>query len=415
RSNLEKIIDDFDLAGQTRRPAPVRTLFSLLGKSQDKGISKEAVVESTARNISINVIGDRKAGDAFSITYTGTDPRTAMEITNALASLFIEKNLKAREQYAEGTSYFLAAELDSAKKELEKQERAIRNFKERYMGSLPQQLDANLRTLDRLEHERDAVNTELRNAEDKKVLLETQLGQAVPGAPGGQITPLAQELASLQQELAGLLAQYKESYPDIVSTRQRIREIKEMLAKSSRPEGGGTDQDVEFSPEQSRPDIYNSMVTVRSQIASLKQRLADIKSQTAMYERRVEETPANEQKLADLSRDYDISLSNYQSLLEKKLNARLSENLEKRQKGERFLVLDSANLPERPFKPNKLTVTAMGTMAGTGLAAAIIFLLEFLNPVFRKPEEIEERLNLPILTSIPRFSTGQDAAKKPAA
>ncbi len=412
RTNLEKIVDRFNLARKPHVSAPMRLVNSMLGRNYDEAALKEAAVQNTARNIKIDVIGDRKAGDAFSVTYTGTNPQTTMEITNALASLFIEKNLKAREQYVEGTSDFLSGELTSAKKGLEKQEKAIRSFKEKNMGSLPQQLDANLRTLDRIEHERDAVNAELRNAEDKKILLETQLGQVVPGATGGEISPLALELAKLQQQLVALRAQYKDNYPDIISTRQRIRDIKETLAASNKASKEGVQTQTEYSMEQSNPEIYNSLVTVKSQIAALKQRLAEIKSQTALYEKRVEETPANEQKLADLSRDYDISLTNYQALLSKKLNARLSENLEKRQKGERFLVLDSANLPERPFKPNKESVTAMGTMAGVGISAALIFLLEFLNPVFRKPTEVENVLDLPVLTSIPRFSTGLHASKK---
>ena len=114
-------------------------------------------------------------------------------------------------------------------------------------------------------------------------------------------------------------------------------------------------------------------------------------------------TRPTSRELADLRRDYNMSLSNYQTLLEK-LNARLAENLEKKQKGERFRIIDSANLPEKPFKPNRFNVALSGLLAGLGAGAGLMFLIELMNPAFRKTEELTQAFQFTVLAAIPDFS-----------
>lgn len=410
RTNLEKIINDFGLykseyskQGMLSRAA---SLFGVKSKTRYSP-SREELVAMMTKNIDIKIIGNRNAESGFSISFTGTDPRVTMNVTNALASLFIEENLKAREEYAEGTSDFLSAELENAKKELELQEKSVRKFKESNMGSLPQQLEANLRTLDRLQLELQSINFELKNAEDRKLILETQLNQTVDRSSEPTASSLTTELEKLQNELTTLLSTYKETYPDVVMTRNRIKEIKERLAKSEAKAEDKKSDELKASARQElmNPAVYNNLLSVNSEITRLKQKDADIRKQIKLFEKRVEETPAKEQQFTDLRRDYDISLKNYQALLEKKLNARLSENLEKRQKGERFRVLDPANLPERPVRPDKLKVTLTGTLTGAGIGAALVFLLDFINPAFRKPEDFDGVVALPVLASIPLFES----------
>jgi len=150
--------------------------------------------------------------------------------------------------------------------------------------------------------------------------------------------------------------------------------------------------------------LHSELNIARSQLKALKRREKRIRAQMREYEARVERTPANEQKLIELTRDYQISFDNYQSLLSKKINAGLAENLEKRQKGERFRVLDSANLPEKPYKPKRTVIALAGGAMGAGFGAGLIFLLEFFNPVFRRPEDFDGLSLQPLLVTIPKFS-----------
>jgi polysaccharide biosynthesis transport protein len=148
------------------------------------------------------------------------------------------------------------------------------------------------------------------------------------------------------------------------------------------------------------------------EIASLKDRLLRIKDQMKEYEARVEMAPVREQELMILNRDYGNLRENYRSLLDKKLNARLSGNLEKRQKGEQFRILDPANLPEKPEKQDRLKIMLMSLALGCGLGVGGVVALESYRPVFRRSDEIESYLKLRVLASIPNFGSVADRTQK---
>lgn len=405
RTKLEEIIKNFNLYDGSNAGSFLSRLLPL----GDDALAKDEAIDRMREDIEFKVIGGEPSSSwsqsqrrdvAFTISYTGRDPHTAMQVTNMLASLLIEENLKIREQYAEGTSEFLVNELEKAKTEITEQEAAIRRFKESRMGGLPEQLDANLRTLDRLQLELQSVSGTFKNAEDRKTLLEEQLGGGLMSRGRGEANALVERLETLKSELDALRASYKDDYPDVALAMKRIAELEAQLAQRKK-EGAKLDG---LGPEVINSETYANLKTVESQIETLGRREADIRRQIKDFERRVDLTPSNEQRLADLRRDYNISLGNYQALLEKKLNARLAENLEKKQKGERFRIIDSANLPEKPFKPNRFNVALSGLLAGLGAGAGLVFLIELMNPAFRKTEELTQAFQFTVLAVIPDFS-----------
>ncbi|MBW1849502.1 MAG: protein GumC, partial [Deltaproteobacteria bacterium] len=162
-SNLEKIIED----------------FSLYTKQESEGMFMEDKIESLRERISVNLIrSDRRSdADAFSISFKGKDPEKVMKITNALTSYIIDENLKVREAQAVGTSDFLDEELDSIRKKLVAQEEKLKEYREKYMGGLPGQLDPNLRVIDRLQLQLSAKQESLRDAKNRLLMLESQTAQ----------------------------------------------------------------------------------------------------------------------------------------------------------------------------------------------------------------------------------------------
>jgi polysaccharide biosynthesis transport protein len=432
RTNLERIIIQFNLYQPkslivNRSPlseSALRALRELLGQRLSQMVNRlvpaldqsaapmESRVERMRQDIEVKVMA---GNNAFSITYTGTDPLIVMKVTNILASLFIDENLRIREQQAEGTSEFLANEHAEAKKELEKQEKALKDFKEQRMGALPEQMTANLRTLDRLQVELQTGNDALKSAEDRKLLyqaqlsdLEKQLAGLKPGtAPETASAGLSSRLEQLKEELARLQAQYKENYPDIGLIKQQIREVEELLVRgetmTQTAKSPATPSLTPIAPAfiAQRQAISTQLQAINAEIAMLRAKQNRTAALVKEYENRVEVTFANEQQLLDLSRDYEMSRQNYQALLQKRLNARISENLEKRQKAEQFRIVDPAKVPEKPYKPDRVKIVLLGSLLSLGGGAGLVFLREFLKPSYRRPEDFQDAV--PVLATIPTY------------
>lgn len=416
--------------------------FGLYPGSSEKAITEEAI-NNMRSNIEVKTTVARNSNiEAFSISFQGESPAMVMNVTNELASLFIEENLKIREQMVEGTTEFLDNELKNLKETLEQQEARIGEFKREHMGELPQQLEANLRSLDRIQSDLLATQLAKRAAQDRKMVLEKTIeltkqrieeavkqrveiddealarsGISVPSTEKPP-SPLMLKLIQKKADLANLQTEYKENYPDIIMLKREILDLEDQIAQTEMNQMGSsqpgpaegdrlkkqTKLPIGFEMEKAHiAELQRQVQTVEVELNTLKEREQGLEKQIRTYDKRVESAPAREQELAVLERDYENTKKNYQALLDKKLNAKISENLEKRQKGEQFRILDPANLPERPFKPVPLRIFLMGIAGGLGVGVALAFMRETLDGSIRRPEEVERITSVPVLASIPDF------------
>jgi uncharacterized protein involved in exopolysaccharide biosynthesis len=140
-----------------------------------------------------------------------------------------------------------------------------------------------------------------------------------------------------------------------------------------------------------------------SEVNNLKEKRREITQQIKVLQTRVDRTPVREQEMASLVRDYDNTRNNYQAILGKKLDAQLSENLEKRQKGEQFRVLDPANLPEKPIEPVPLKILLIGLALGLGTGVGVVLILEYFDSSFRRAEDVYQTVGIPVLATIPKI------------
>ena len=377
RTNLEKII------GQ----------FNLYAGPEFENMFTEDKVNALRKNITVQTTQSRRETNAFSITYRGKDPQTVMDVTNTLASYFIDENLKVREAQAIGTSDFLEAELVSMRRRLEEQERALEAYRTSNMGELPEQLETNLRILDRLQEQLTERQEGLRDARSRLAMLRSQASaglltdQAAQGDTGPR-EPDPLDPAALQAELARLQSRYTDKHPDIIKIKQQLKDL----------EANGTTSAAE-APAARREPVQ--ITDVRREIENTTADIGRIQSEIMTYERRVESTPKREQELMALQRDYENLQESYSSLLNRKLEADISVNMERKQKGEQFRVLDQARLPKRPVEPNMQMLFLITIAAGLGIGGGIIFLLEYMNAGFRSPKEVELTLDLPMIALLP--------------
>jgi polysaccharide chain length determinant protein (PEP-CTERM system associated) len=354
-----------------------------------------------------NFIG-RSGIDAFTIAFLHEDPGIAMKVTDWLASKFIEENLKAREQTAEGTTEFLDDEVRKAKLELERREDDVSRFKSMHMGELPQQMEANLRALDRLQSELNVVNESTQRLSDRLSLLQKAIqeyqrfGKTNPALITGptEPDPLFHRLKEVREKLVKLKAEFWDNYPEVLLTREELSQIERELIELY---GSDVLKPGEKPLDPYLQELNKQQSELRTELGLLKQRQQFLLAEQKAYEKRVEKHPEVEQALLILERDYNNVKNSYTSLLDKRLNARVVENLEKHQKGGNFRILDSANFPRVPIYPNQRRILIFGFIIGCALGVGIIVLQEQMNPQFRRPEDVEYMLGPQLLAVIPNF------------
>jgi hypothetical protein len=122
----------------------------------------------------------------------------------------------------------------------------------------------------------------------------------------------------------------------------------------------------------------------------------------------VERTPKREEELSSLMRDYKLIQDSYNSMLNRKLEAEIAVNMERKQKGEQFRIIDRARLPQKPISPDMKKLFLMVTFAGLGIGCGLIFLLDYLDTALRQPEQFESELEIPVIATIPRVLHPKD-------
>jgi polysaccharide chain length determinant protein (PEP-CTERM system associated) len=411
RTRLEKVIREFNLYADLR-----------------KEVSMEERVETMRKAIEVKVQGEKKerTRNSFTVSFEGEEPRTVMMVTNKLASLVIEENLKVRELQAGGTSEFISKELMTMADRLKRKEQEIRVYKERNMGQLPQQLDANLRILEQLQQQLRTTSEKIRAAEDRAIILQGQLEQLKKLEPRGDLLPSqgpldaplnrgpAIQLNALKRELASVQTRMKETHPDVIDLKKKIAALESQV--EDRPDEEGIvvknlppprlNSDTERFYRQ-LTEQYNSALLEAKRLAEEEKGL---KEQIYLYQSRIEDTPKREQELVLLTRDYDLLKTKYQSLLDKNLQAQMAENLERKQEGEQFKILDLAVLPEKPIKPNRNKILLVGGLLGIALGFGLTWFRETFDQSFRTVSDLEEDLGIPVLATIPNLKEEKKAA-----
>jgi polysaccharide chain length determinant protein (PEP-CTERM system associated) len=426
RSNLEKIIDEFKL-------------YSNPGQ---ENIFIEDKIEFLRNRINIKLTR-RGGSEVFSISFTGRSPEVVMKVTNTLSTRFINQNLKIREAQGVNTSNFLEKQMTVKRKELENIEESLKKYRKKYMGELPEQLETNLRALDRIQKQIDDRKQAIRDVRKQLVALSEQ--QKINNKKEkenffsvdntNEIANSANDnpdnIIQLKAELAQLKLRYTDSHPDVINIKNLISQVEERkVTKNDKQEkspervqnsyiifneeeihGLSDDEDILSNVDQY--DIKNTQKEeLKSEIDQLKLEIDKLNREMRMYQRRVENTPKREQELISLRRDYNNISESYNSLLKRKIEAEIAVSMEKSQEGERFRILDYAQLPEKPISPNMPVLFFLITTMGLGIGGGISYIIEYFNKSFRSYEDIEAILGISVAITIPVIYHEDDLFKK---
>jgi uncharacterized protein involved in exopolysaccharide biosynthesis len=376
------------------------------------------------------------------------------QVANRITNLFIEENLKTREVQAEGTSEFIDTQLQESKKRLDELERAVSDYKLKHNGELPQQENAISGVLSRLNTQLQTNRDSLERAEQSKVVLENSLraaeatvtvlrdpvapasgGEAVSAAPrkATPVTSSRKTSEALEAQLDAMRARYSDDYPDTKRLRLEIARAKAIEASDTAPattppaiatstitsnsqpartQGADPRRSFELGQANERVSALKLQLNAAErEIDNRRKEQQQIIGQMSVAEGRLSRLPVREQEMAQVTRDYEISKGNYRSLLDKKLSAEMSTDMERRQKSERFTVIDPARVPERPFKPNRPLLYSVGLIAGLVIGLVIGGCVELRRNVLLGEWELPA--GTPILGRLPHIEVGTVAKVRP--
>jgi succinoglycan biosynthesis transport protein ExoP len=342
-----------------------------------------------------------------------------------LTALFIDENLKSQEQLSESTTAFLESQLATAQTKLEEQEAKVRAFKSTHFGNLPSQVETNVQILTGLQSQLQNVQRSIDGAKQQKIYLESmqQQNQAIQarlGSGNSTVTApdtLDKDLSDLRHQLQEARSRYTEDYPDVVQLKDKISKMEklkqdmdsEIAANEKRVKTNDVDAGsaAQAPHESTLPmmQIQSQLKANRVEIENYQTQEKKIQADIAAYQARLNLTPETEQELADISRGYEESKANYDSLLQKQNQSQLATSLEQRQQGEQFRILDPPSLPSRPSTPNHLFISMAGLMAGFALGAGLAVFLEVTNVRVRHEKDLEGVVPLKVLVGIPHLDS----------
>jgi polysaccharide chain length determinant protein (PEP-CTERM system associated) len=400
RSRLERIVEELNLYPQLRGQVPM-----------------EEIIDDMRVNVNTRVVRD----DAFTVSFVAASPIVAQKVTERLAGMFSEENMRDREVQAESTNQFLQTQLDDARQRLAERERVVEEYRKRYAGELPDQVPSNLQAIQNAEIQIQTLTQALNTDRERRLLLERQIADAtsletpllpgpVPSAGPPAPTP-AQQLDAAEAALRALEARLTPEHPDVIHARLAVQRL---LAQRSneRTAAGDSGAPRLSAAEAARRNRINEL---RAQLDAADRQIAQkveeerrLRGVVATYRARVESATTRQTELVSLTRDYETLQTSYRGLLAKYEESKVAANLERRQIGEQFRILDPASLPERPFTPNRRLIVAAGAAAGLMLGLVIGGLFEFLDKSVRTGQDVSVCCALPVLAALPQIPTREE-------
>jgi polysaccharide chain length determinant protein (PEP-CTERM system associated) len=412
RTYLEKIILDFNLYAEARKA----------------GVMENIVDAMRQNDIKVEPV----KGDAFRISYVSGDPQKAMQVTDRLASLFIDANRRDREVLADGTNQFLENQLEESRRRLAEHEKKVEEYKRRYSGELPTQVESNLQLIQNTQLQVQALIESIDRDRDRRLVLERSIADltaadprverpaqaaAAPGAP-----PVLDELATARRSLRELELRLTAEHPDVVRAKRQVRDLEAKAATVSMPAPApppAPSAAAAAAPVATDPARQGRVRNLQAEIDNLDRQIAAreaeekrLRGVISTYQARVEAAPTRESDLIELTRDYTTLQQVYTSLLTKREDSKVAANLERRQAGEQFRILDPARVPERPFSPNRMRMNIMGAFAGLALGLGLAALLEYRDTTLRTDDDVVTSIGLPVLAMIPMMVTSVEERRR---
>ena len=456
RSNLMQIIKKYNLyEDDLKRYTTEEVLEEMRDDIGLNMISADVVDPRTSRPTEATI--------AFSLSFRGESPGSTQKVAGELTSLFLAENLKNRKEKASETYLFLTSESEKLAKMITDSESKMAAFKEKYASSMPDMAAMNMSVLDRTERELVQIESDLSSRKEKLYYLQSQLAQTNPltnmrSATGQSILDPVSRLKALESEYASLTARYSSEHPDVIKMKREIEGLRDQTGatestaekakrlttlraelaaltkkySSSHPDVlklqktiATFEKDIQLAeklPEQKVMELQpeNSLYIslqgqvkgVETDIAALKVRKKQLKIKVEDYEKRMAQSPQVEREFLVLSRENNNALLRFQEIKAKQMAAEIGQQLEKESKGESFLLIEPAQFPEKPVKPNRTAIVFLALIFAVASGFGIAILQEALDSSVRGVRGVTKLLTATPLAVIPVIYNAQDYYRK---
>jgi polysaccharide chain length determinant protein (PEP-CTERM system associated) len=407
-SRLLELINQFELYSDLKKK---KTIDAIIANMRKDVILQPVNVE----------VADRKSGRtatatiAFTLSYEGENAQKVQRVANPITSLFLQEDLKVRKHQASSTFEFLKAEKNRIQLKLAEYENKLAIFKKKNVNSLPEVFQLNMQSLDNLQRNIERTKENLRTLREKKSELKEQLANTPEDIEGTRLQREIKEdderrLEALKMELINLKTKFSDLYPDVKKLKIEIAELALKVEQSQKDRKVKNEEDNLKNP--AFVTLASRLAGINSDIESVKNNLKDQERETKVYQARLSSTPGVEEKYNAIVGDRNNFKAKLMDLQGKMMEAQVAEELESKQKGERFTLVESARLPEKPYKPNRLAIVLIGIVLGIGAGVGFASIIEFSDTSFRDGESLTRATGYPVLTEVSNIITREDKTKK---
>ncbi|HEX3819664.1 MAG TPA: hypothetical protein VHW45_05000 [Candidatus Sulfotelmatobacter sp.] len=423
-----------------------------LYQKQRKRLAPEQLVELMNKNIELEVINETpqqvsKDFDAFRISFTAESAVLAQQVTTNLTSLFTNEYTRTQTEQATNTSSFLHEQVQEKGKELEQQETRLKDFKLQHVGELPEQQQGNLGIFQALQAQLNNTMSSLDHAHQQRALLQAQFdatprrvvqdssGQFVATPAGGGAPAAPSPIQAAQSELSRLEAArsellshgYTEQFPDIQRNQRDIDRAKDKIARLKaeappveppapvRRSSGSSAPAIAVGEDPVVVQLKGNLEANRVEIDNLSKEQARLKAEIAEYQQRINQTPVREQQQAGIVRDTEALRAQYSELQKKEQESQLATNLEKRQGGQQFRLVDAASLPALPSRPKRAKLSLAAAGGGLALGFALAFFMQLKDTSYYTEKELTKDLTPPFVLGIPMLQTPKEVRERKSA
>lgn len=393
RDNLLSIVDELNLFAD--RP----------GLSPTKRV--EAIRNSTTfQSIELSGNGRNRQVSGFVISYKGNNAATVSRVANEFVTRVLEQNVQARSERATETTDFFESEVERLGLEITRQEAKISGFKNENIDALPQSYEFRLQ-------EASTLQDRIFAAEQRKTTLDDERRELVKAVEEGKslpsdrpLTPEEQQLRELQRSLVQQRSVLAESHPQIQALRRRIAAIEASIQSD-----GSTG-------EEGVPS-FDPLSQTRRQIALLERELTNIeelierdRGELEALKETLDRTPRIEIELSAMERALENLRGQYDRAVSRLAEAAIGERLEVNRQAERFEVIEQARVPEAPVAPPRKLIAAGSVVGSLLVGIALALLLEILNPMIRTSADLQNRLDLRPVITVPYIETTRERFRR---